>query len=49
VDQASIFVESLKENAVEFAYQKRRADGSGMSFEGVGPIKRMVVGSYPPQ
>ena len=48
-DWASIYEESLKENVVEFADQKRRAHGSSSSTRGARPVKRMVVGSYPPQ
>jgi hypothetical protein len=49
VDRASIYEESLKENEVEYANQKKRAQGTGTSVGGVGPAKRMVVGSFPPQ
>jgi hypothetical protein len=41
VDKASIYVESLKENAAEYMDQKRKTQ--------VGPAKRMAVGSFPPQ
>jgi hypothetical protein len=49
VDRASIYEESLKENAAEYTNQKRRAQGNGTSVGGAGPAKRMVVGSFPPQ
>jgi hypothetical protein len=49
VDRASIYKESLKENAAEYAEQKRRAQGTGTSVEGAGPAKRMAMGSFPPQ
>jgi hypothetical protein len=49
VDRASIYKESLKEKAIEYADQKRRAQGTGTSVRGVGPAKRMVVESFPPQ
>ncbi|XP_059458349.1 uncharacterized protein LOC132187944 [Corylus avellana] len=49
VDRASIYEESLKENAAEYADQKRRAQGPGTLAMGAGPAKRMVVGSFPPQ
>jgi hypothetical protein len=49
VDKASIYKESLKENAAEYAYQKRRTQGTGTSIGGAGPTKRMAVGSFPPQ
>ena len=49
VDRASIYEESLKENTVEYANQKRRALGPGTSVRGAGPTKRMAMGSFPPQ
>jgi hypothetical protein len=49
VNKASIYEESLKEKAVEYADQKRRTQGTGTSVRGVGPAKRMAVGSFPPQ
>jgi hypothetical protein len=45
VDRASIYEQSLKENAD----QKRRAQGTGTSVGGARPAKRMVVESFPPQ
>jgi hypothetical protein len=49
VDKASIYEESLKENAAEYADQKRRTQGIGTSVRGAGPAKRMAVGSFPPR
>jgi hypothetical protein len=49
VDRALIYMESLKENATEYADQKMRAQGTSTSVGGVGPAKRMAVGSFPPQ
>jgi hypothetical protein len=49
VDKASIYEESLTENAVEYTDQKRRTQGTGTSVRGVGPAKRMAVESFPPQ
>jgi hypothetical protein len=49
VDKASIYKESLKENAVEYADQKRRTQGTSTSIGGARLAKRMVVGSFPPQ
>jgi hypothetical protein len=49
VDRASIYKESLKENAAEYAEHKRRAQGTGTSVGGAGPSKRMAMGSFPPQ
>jgi hypothetical protein len=49
VDRALIYEECLKENAVECADQKNRAQGTGTLVEGAGLAKRMVVGSFPPQ
>jgi hypothetical protein len=49
VDKASIYEESLKENAAEYANQNRRTQGTGTSIGGVGPAKRMAVGSFPPR
>jgi hypothetical protein len=49
VDKASIYEESLKENAVEYVDQKRRTQGTGTPIGGAGPTKRMAVGSFPPQ
>jgi hypothetical protein len=37
------------ENVVEYADQKRRAQGLSTFAGGAGPAKRMVVGSFPPQ
>jgi hypothetical protein len=48
VDRASIYEDSLKENAVEYADQKMRSQGFGTSTGGVEPSKRMAVGSFPP-
>jgi hypothetical protein len=48
VDKASIYEESLKENAAEYADQKRRTQGTGTLVRGAGPAKRMAVGSFPP-
>jgi hypothetical protein len=48
VDKASICKESLKENAVEYADQKRKTQGTSTSVGGARPAKRMVVGSFPP-
>ncbi|XP_059461853.1 uncharacterized protein LOC132190835 [Corylus avellana] len=45
VDQALIYEESLKENALEYVDQKRRAQGPGTLVGGVGPAKRMEVES----
>jgi hypothetical protein len=47
VNNASIYEESLKENAVEYEDQKKRTQG-GTSVGGVGLAKRMAVGSFPP-
>jgi hypothetical protein len=49
VDRASIYKESLKENAAEYADQKRRTQGIGTLVGGAGPAKRMAVGSFPPR
>jgi hypothetical protein len=49
VDKTSIYEESLKENAVEYADQNRRTQGMGTFFRGARPAKRMAVGSFPPQ
>jgi hypothetical protein len=49
VDKASIYKESLKENATEYSNQKRRTQGIGTLVGGAGLAKRMVVGSFPPQ
>jgi hypothetical protein len=46
VDKASIYEESLKENAAEYADQKRRTQGTGTFVEGAEPAKRMAVGSF---
>jgi hypothetical protein len=48
VDKASIYEESLKENAAKYADQNRRTQGTGTSVGGAGPAKRMAVGSFPP-
>ena len=47
VDRASIY-ESLKENMVAYADQKRKAQESSVLARGVGPVKRMAVESFPP-
>jgi hypothetical protein len=49
VDKASIYGESLKENAAEYADQKRRTQGTGTLVEGAEPAKKMAMGSFPPQ
>jgi hypothetical protein len=49
VDKASIYEESLKENAARYADQKRGTQGTGTSVGGAGPAKRTAVGSFPPQ
>jgi hypothetical protein len=49
VDKASIYEESLKENATEYADQKRTTQGIGTSVGGAEPTKRMVMGSFPPR
>jgi hypothetical protein len=49
VDKASIYEESLKENAAEYVDQKRRTQESGTSFGRAGPAKRMAVGNFPLQ
>jgi hypothetical protein len=46
VDRASIYEESLKENAAEYADQKMRVKGTGTSVGGAGTTKRMVVGEF---
>jgi hypothetical protein len=48
VDKASIYEESLKENAAQYVDQKRRTQGTGTSVRGAGPAKRMAVGNFPP-
>jgi hypothetical protein len=48
VDRASIYEESLKKNATKYTDQKRRAQGPDTLAEGVGPAKRMAVGSFLP-
>jgi hypothetical protein len=48
VNRASIYEESLMENAAEYSNQKKSAQGTGTSVGGAGPAKRMVVGSFPP-
>jgi hypothetical protein len=48
VNPASIYEESLKENAMEYVDQKRRAQGPGTSIRGDMPAKRMAEGSFPP-
>jgi hypothetical protein len=48
VDKASIYEESLKENAAEYVDQKRKTQGTGTSVEGAGLAKKMAVGSFPP-
>jgi hypothetical protein len=49
VDKASIYEESLKENAAEYMDQKRRTQGTGTLVGGAGPAKRIAVESFPPQ
>jgi hypothetical protein len=49
VDKASIYEESLKENAVEYADQKRRTQGTSNFVGRARPAKRMAMGSFPPQ
>jgi hypothetical protein len=49
VDKASIYEESLKENAAEYANQKRRTQGIGTLVGGSGLAKRMAVGSFSTQ
>jgi hypothetical protein len=49
VDRASIYKESLKENAAEYANQKRRTQGTSTSVGGVKPAKGITVGSLPAQ
>jgi hypothetical protein len=49
VDKATIYEKSLKENAVEYADQKRRTQGTGTLVGGAGPTKRMAVESFQPQ
>jgi hypothetical protein len=46
VDKASIYEESLKKNAAEYADQKRRTQGTGTLVGGANPTKRMVVGVF---
>jgi hypothetical protein len=48
VDRALIYEESLKENAAEYADQKRRTQGTGALAGGAGLAKRMAVESFPP-
>ena len=48
VDCASIYKESLNENATEYADQKMKAQGPGTLVGGARPAKRMVVGSFLP-
>jgi hypothetical protein len=45
---ASIYEESLKENADKYVDQKMRTQGTGTSVGGAGTAKRMAVGSFPP-
>jgi hypothetical protein len=49
VDRASIYEESLKENAAKYADQNRMAQAAGASARGAGLAKRMALGSFPPQ
>jgi hypothetical protein len=49
VDRASIYEESLKENAAEYTDQKRRAQGTNTLVGEAELAKRMVVGSFRPQ
>jgi hypothetical protein len=49
VDRASIYEESLMENAAEYVNQKRRAQGTGTSVRGAELAKRMAVGSFATQ
>jgi hypothetical protein len=49
VNRASIYEESLMENTTKYTDQKRRIQGIGTSVGGIGPAKRMAVGSFPPQ
>ena len=49
VDKASIYKESLKENAVEYVDQKRRAQGTSTLVGGAGPAKKMAMGNFPSQ
>jgi hypothetical protein len=48
VNRASIYEESLKENAAEYVNQKR-TQGTSTLVGGARPAKRMAVGSFPPQ
>jgi hypothetical protein len=48
VDWASIYKESLKENAMKYADQKKRGQGPDTLTRGVGLAKRMAVGSFLP-
>jgi hypothetical protein len=47
VNKASIYEESLKENAAEYADQKRRTQGMGTSVGRAGLAKRMAAESFP--
>jgi hypothetical protein len=47
VDRASIYEESLRENATKYADPKRRTQGPGTLVGGARLAKRMAVGSYP--
>jgi hypothetical protein len=49
VDRASIYEESLMENAAKYVNQKRRAQGTGTSVRRAELAKRMAVGSFPTQ
>jgi hypothetical protein len=49
LDRALIYEESLKENAIEYTDQKRRAQGPSASIGRAGPANRMEVGSFQPQ
>jgi hypothetical protein len=49
VERASIYKESLKENAAEYADQKRRAQGPGTLAGWAKQAKRMAVGIFKPQ
>jgi hypothetical protein len=46
MNRASIYEESQKENAAEYADKKISAQGTGMLFGKAGPAKRMAVGTF---
>jgi hypothetical protein len=48
VDRPSIYEESLKENVAKCTDQKRGTQGTGTLVRGVGPTKRMAMGSFLP-